>query len=130
MSKNNKMVATENAQIQDLQNQVAVLKYQLKEATKIIDIYYEITRYGRYEIEDNEDFNACMIAINDGDYRERIEELDLFKEDRGQRVYIVHEKDFGWKIEYQNPNRIVVRLTPTQLFYSPYNLLDAIDDLK
>lgn len=131
MSKNNKMVATENAQIQDLQNQVAELKYQLKEATKIIDIYYEITRYGRYEIEDNEDFNACMIAINDCDYRERIEKLNVFAEERGQKVYIVFEKDFGWKIEYQNPNRIVVRLTPTQLFYSPqYNILDSIDDLK
>lgn len=131
MSKNNKMVATENAQIQDLQNQVAELKYQLKEATKIIDIYYEITRYGRYEVEDNEDFNACMIALNDCDYREEIEKLNVFAEERGQKVYIVFEKDYGWKIEYKNANRIVVRLTPEQLFYSPqYNLLDACDDLK
>lgn len=130
MTKNNKMVATENAQIQDLQNQVAELKYQLNEATKIIDIYYNITRYGRYEVVDNEDFNACMIAINDGDYREEIEDLKIFEE-RGQKVYIVFEKDYGWKIEYKNANGIVVRLTPTQLFYSPlYNLLDDIDDLE
>ena len=131
MTKNNKMVATENAQIQDLQNQVAELKYQLNEATKIIDIYYEITRYGRYEVEDNEDFIACMIALNDCDYREEIERLNVFAEERGQKVYIVFEKDYGWKIEYKNANGIVVRLTPTQLFYSPqYNLLDACDDLK
>ena len=119
MTKNNKMVATENAQIQDLQNQVAELKYQLNEATKIIDIYYEITRYGRYEVEDNEDFIACMIALNDCDYREEIERLNVFAEERGQKVYIVFEKDYGWKIEYKNANGIVVRLTPTQLFYSP-----------
>lgn len=131
MSKNNKMVATENAQIQDLQNQVAELKYQLKEATKIIDIYYEVTKYGRYEVEDNEDFIACMIALNDCDYREEIEKLNVFAEERGQKVYIVFEKDYGWKIEYKNANGIVVRLTPEQLFYSPqYNLLDAFDDLE
>lgn len=131
MKKNIQEVATENAQIQDLQNQVAELKYQLKEATKIIDIYYEITRYGRYEVEDNEDFNACMIALNDCDYREEIEKLNVFAEERGQKVYIVFEKDYGWKIEYKNANGIVVRLTPTQLFYSPqYNFLDACDDLK
>lgn len=131
MTKNIQEVATENAQIQDLQNQVAVLKYQLKEASKIIDIYYEITRYGRYEVEDSEDLNACMIALNDCDYREEIEDLNVFAEIRGQKVYIVFEKEYGFKIEYKNANGIVVRLTPEQLFYSPqYNILDSIDDLK
>lgn len=131
MEKNIQEVATLNAQIQDLQNQVAELKQQLKENVKTVGIYYEITKYGRYEIEDNEDFYQCMICINEGDYREEIERLNIFAEERGQRVYIVYEKDYGWKIEYKNPNGIVVRLTPTQLFNSlQYNILDSIDDLE
>lgn len=131
MTKNIQEVATENAQIQDLKNQVAELKYQLNEATKIINIYYEVTRNGKYEVKNNEDFIACMIAINDCDYREKIEELNIFAEERGQKVYIVFEKEYGWKIEFKNPIGIVVRLTPTQLFYSyKYNILDSIDDLK
>lgn len=131
MSKNIQEVATENAQIQNLQNQVAELKQQLKENVKTVGIYYEITKYGRYEIEDNEDFYQCMICINEGDYREEIEALNIFAEERGQRVYIVYEKDYGWKIEYKNPNGIIVRLTPTQLFNSlQYNILDSIDDLE
>lgn len=128
MTKNIQEVATENAQ---LKNQVAELKEQLKEATKTVGVYYEITKYGRYEVEDNEDFCQCMIIIGEGDYREEIEDLNIFAEERGQRVYIVYEKDCGWKIEYKNPNGIVVRLTATQLFHSPhYNLLDDIDDLE
>lgn len=120
-----------NTNIQDLKNQVAELKYQLNEATKIINIYYEVTRNGKYEVKNNEDFIACMIAINDCDYREKIEELNIFAEERGQKVYIVFEKEYGWKIEFKNPIGIVVRLTPTQLFYSyKYNILDSIDDLK
>lgn len=131
MSKNIQEVATENAQIQNLQNQVAELKQQLKENVRTVGIYYEITKYGRYEVEDNEDFIACMICINEGDYREEIEALNIFAEERGQRVYIVYEKDYGWKIEYKNPNGIIVRLTPTQLFNSlQYNILDSIDDLE
>lgn len=131
MSKNIQEVATENAQIQNLQNQVVELKQQLKENVKTVGIYYEITKYGRYEIEDNEDFYQCMICINEGDYREEIEALNIFAEERGQRVYIVYEKDYGWKIEYKNPNGIIVRLTPTQLFNSlQYNILDSIDDLE
>lgn len=131
MSKNIQKVATENAQIQNLQNQVAELKQQLKECVRTVGIYYEITKYGRYEIEDNEDFYQCMICINEGDYREEIEALNIFAEERGQRVYIVYEKDYGWKIEYKNPNGIIVRLTPTQLFNSlQYNILDSIDDLE
>ena len=131
MEKNIQEVATLNAQIQDLQNLVTELKQQLKENVKTVGIYYEITKYGRYEIEDNEDFYQCMICINEGDYREEIERLNIFAEERGQRVYIVYEKDYGWKIEYKNPNGIVVRLTPTQLFNSlQYNILDSIDDLE
>lgn len=134
----NKEVATKNAQIQDLQNQVTELqnqlaeyKYQLKEAVKTIGIYYEITKKGRYEVEDNYDLYQCMICINEGDYKEEIENLNIFAEERGQKVYIVYEKDCGWKIEYKNPNGIAVRLTPYQLFHSPqYSLLDAIDDLE
>lgn len=131
MEKNIQEVATLNAQIQDLQNQVAELKQQLKENVKTVGIYYEITKYGRYEIEDNEDFYQCMICINEGAYREDIEKLNVFAEDRGQRVYIVYEKNYGWKIEYKNPNGIIVRLTPSQLFNSlQYNILDSIDDLE
>ena len=131
MEKNIQEVATLNAQIQDLQNLVSELKQQLKENVKTVGIYYEITKFGRYEIEDNEDFYQCMICINEGDYREEIERLNIFAEERGQRVYIVYEKDYGWKIEYKNPNGIVVRLTPTQLFNSlQYNILDSIDDLE
>lgn len=128
MSKNIQEVATENAQ---LKNQVAELKQQLKQNVKTVGIYYEITKFGRYEVEDNEDFYQCMICINEGDYREEIEALNIFAEERGQRVYIVYEKDYGWKIEYKNPNGIIVRLTPTQLFNSlQYNILDSIDDLE
>lgn len=131
MEKNIQEVATLNAQIQDLQNLVVELKQQLKENVKTVGIYYEITKYGRYEIEDNEDFYQCMICINEGVYREEIEKLNVFAEERGQRVYIVYEKDYGFKIEYKNPNGIVVRLTPTQLFNSlQYNILDSIDDLE
>lgn len=131
MVKNIQEVATENAQIQNLQNQVAELKQQLKENVKTFGIYYEITKYGRYEVEDNEDLVFCMNAIHEGDYREEIEKLNIFAEERGQRVYIVYEKDYGWKIEYKNPNGIIVRLTPTQLFNSlQYNILDSIDDLE
>lgn len=152
MKNNIQEVATQNAEIQFeeldvyksvqywermetenevLKNQVSELKQQLKEHVKTVGIYYEITKFGRYEVEDNEDFYQCMICINEGDYREEIEKLNIFAEERGQRVYIVYEKDYGWKIEYKNPNGIVVRLTPEQLFNSPrYNLLDDIDDLE
>lgn len=132
MKKNIQEVATENAQIQDFQNQVTELKYQLIESIKTMGIYYDIAKYGRYEVEDNEDLVFCMNAIHEGDYREEIEKLNIFAEERGQRVYLVYEKEWGgWEIEYKNPNGIVVRLTPEQLFNSPrYNLLDDIDDLE
>lgn len=108
------------------------LKCQLVESIKTMGIYYDIAKYGRYEVEDNEDLVFCMNAIHEGDYSEEIEKLNIFAEERGQRVYLVYEKEWGgWEIEYKNPNGIVVRLTPEQLFNSPqYNILDSIDDLK
>lgn len=130
----NEKVATENAQIQDLQNQVAELKKQLKESQKTSDIYYDIARYGRYEVVDNEDFYECMIVIGVGSYREKIEALNIFdnQEERGQRVYLLCVKDCGWLIEYKNAAGIVVTINPRQLILDSheYNLLDAIDDLK
>lgn len=134
MEKNIQAVATENAQIQNLQNQVAEMKYQLKESQKTIDIYYNIVRYGRYEVVDNEELYECMICIGVGSCMEKIKELNLFdnQKERGQEVYLTYNTKDGWYINYKNAAGIIVTMKAHQLILDSheYNLLDAFDDLK
>lgn len=142
MTKNIQKVATENAQIQDLKNQVTELQFQLDVEKWLNQMYKSVLTEGKFEVTDEVQLYRCVYAMGmccnlvgfEQATKYAIKDLNVFdnQEERGQKVYFTYDAKCGWYINYQNANGIVVTMKPHQLILDShqYNLLDAIDDLK
>lgn len=151
MSKNNKMVATENELLKEENNelklQLEAASYNSKICKKVLDLsnllnemYKSILTKGKFKVKNEEELYRSLFAIGyftvifEGEAKKQFSQsLNLFdnQKERQQKVYFTYDVKDGWIINYKNAAGMVVQLTPIQLFNSQeYNLLDSIDDLK
>lgn len=140
MKKNIQEVATENAQIQDFQNQVTELQFQLDVEKWLNEMYKSVLTEGKFEVKDEVQLYRSVYAIGmccnvfEQATKYAIDDLNVFdnQEERGQKVYFTYDIKDGWYINYKNAAGIIVTLKPHQLILDSheYNLLDAFDDLK
>lgn len=129
-----------NKNIQDFQNQVTKLQFQLEVSNWLNEMYKSVLTEGKFEVKDEVQLYRSVYAIGmccnvfEQATKYAIDDLNVFdnQEERGQKVYFTYDAKCGWFINYQNVNGIVVTMKPHQLILDSheYNLLDAFDDLK
>lgn len=129
-----------NTNIQDFQNQVTELQFQLEVSNWLNEMYQSVLNEGKFEVKDEVQLYRCVYAIGmccnifEQATKYAIEDLNVFdnQEERGQKVYFTYDAKCGWFINYQNAAGMVVTMKPHQLILDSheYNLLDAFDDLK
>lgn len=135
------MVATQNAnEVENLKKENVELQFQLDVEKWLNQMYKSVLTEGKFEVKDEVQLYRCVYAIGmccnvfEQATKYAIEDLNIFdnQEEREQKVYFTYDTKYGWYINYQNANGIVVTMKPHQLILDShkYNLLDAIDDLK
>lgn len=142
-----------NTNIQDCQNQVTNLQFQLEVSNDLLQFQLEVSNWlnemyksvlteGKFEVKNDEELYRSVDAIGmccnifglEQATQYGIKDLNVFdnQEERGQKVYFTYDAKCGWYINYQNAAGMVVTMKPHQLILDSheYNLLDAFDDLK